>query len=128
MKTYQYTSPENTVVAVIDEDGISRMSVLADKLPGGLTILPYTAPVRVVPPFVEMRQFQLALVEANLFDAVEQAAAAIANVKLRKRALVEFRTAKYIYRNRGLALALKNLMNWTNPQLDALFMAAEDET
>lgn len=41
MKTYQYTSPENTVVAVIDEDGISRMSVMAHSLPEGVEILPF---------------------------------------------------------------------------------------
>lgn len=41
MKTYQYTSPENTVVAVIDEDGISRMSMLASEVPQGAEILPY---------------------------------------------------------------------------------------
>lgn len=44
MKTYQYTSPENTVVAVFDEDGISRMSMLASMVPGGVAILPYVAP------------------------------------------------------------------------------------
>lgn len=45
MKTYQYTSPEQTVVAVIDEDGISRMSGLADALvPEGELVLPYTSP------------------------------------------------------------------------------------
>lgn len=41
MKTYQYTSPENTVVAVIDEDGISRMSMLASALPEGVDVLPF---------------------------------------------------------------------------------------
>lgn len=42
MKTYQYTSPENTVVHVFDEDGISRMSMLASAVPDGAEILPYT--------------------------------------------------------------------------------------
>ncbi len=41
MKTYQYTSPENTVVHVFDEDGISRMSMLASAVPDGAEILPY---------------------------------------------------------------------------------------
>lgn len=44
MKTYQYTSPEQTVVAVIDEDGISRMSMLASLVPEGEAILPYVEP------------------------------------------------------------------------------------
>lgn len=40
MKTYQYTSPEDTVVAVFDEDGVSRMSMLAEAVPEGANILP----------------------------------------------------------------------------------------
>lgn len=46
MKTYQYTSPENTVVAVIDEDGISRMSMLASLVPEGEAVLPYAPPTK----------------------------------------------------------------------------------
>lgn len=46
MTTYQYTSPSNEVVAVIDEDGISRMSMLASLVPEGEAILPYVAPVQ----------------------------------------------------------------------------------
>lgn len=41
MKTYQYTSPENTVVRVFDEDGISRMSMLTTALPEGTSIQPF---------------------------------------------------------------------------------------
>ena len=44
VKTYQFISAENTVVAVIDEDGISRMSMLASALPPGTEVLPYVAP------------------------------------------------------------------------------------
>ena len=44
MKTYQFTSPENTVVAVIDDDGISRMSMLASALPSDTEVLPYVEP------------------------------------------------------------------------------------
>lgn len=44
MKTYQYTSPENTVVHVVDEDGISRMSMLASAVPDGVEILPCAPP------------------------------------------------------------------------------------
>jgi len=35
MKTYKYTDATNTVVHIIDEDGISRMSMLASTLPEG---------------------------------------------------------------------------------------------
>lgn len=41
MKTYQYTSPENTIVAAFDEDGISRMSMLATAVPEGAVIQPF---------------------------------------------------------------------------------------
>ena len=41
MKTYRYTSPANDVVAVIDEDGMSRSSTLASALPEGVEVLPH---------------------------------------------------------------------------------------
>ena len=41
MKKYQYTSPDNTVVAVFDEDGISRMSMLTTAVPEGAVIQPF---------------------------------------------------------------------------------------
>jgi hypothetical protein len=40
VKTYQYTDATNTVAHVIDEDGLSRMSMLASVLPEGVDILP----------------------------------------------------------------------------------------
>ena len=44
MKTYQYTSQDNNVVNVIDEDGVCRMSGLASALvPEGAEVLPYAA-------------------------------------------------------------------------------------
>ncbi len=51
MKTYQYTSPENTVVAVIDWDGISRLSMLVSALPEGTEVLPYTTPPLTIADF-----------------------------------------------------------------------------
>lgn len=44
MKTYRYTDATNTVAAVFDDDGISRMSVLASTLPDGTEILSYVEP------------------------------------------------------------------------------------
>jgi hypothetical protein len=40
MTTYKYTDATNTVVHVIDEDGISRMSMLASALPADTVIDP----------------------------------------------------------------------------------------
>ena len=81
MKTYQYTSPSNEVVAVFDEDGISRMSMLASLVPEGEAILPYVAPPTPVPTSVSPRQIRQALNrvpygEVTLRQAVEAAVAA----------------------------------------------------
>lgn len=40
MKTYKYTDATNAVVHVIDEDGISRMSMLASAVPDGTVVDP----------------------------------------------------------------------------------------
>jgi len=45
MPTYRYTSPENTVVAVVDDDGVSRASMFAAAVPAGQAIEPYASPV-----------------------------------------------------------------------------------
>ena len=44
MKTYKYIDATNTVVHVIDEDGISRMSMMASVLPEGTAVLPADPP------------------------------------------------------------------------------------
>jgi hypothetical protein len=44
MKTYKYTDSTNTVVHVIDVDGISRSSCLASTLEDGAKILPCEPP------------------------------------------------------------------------------------
>lgn len=44
MTTYKYTSPDNTVVHVIDDDGVSRSSCLASALPVDAVIEPADAP------------------------------------------------------------------------------------
>lgn len=46
MKTYRYTDAGSAVVAVIDEDGISRMSMLATGVPEDVQILPYAPPAK----------------------------------------------------------------------------------
>ena len=44
MKTYKYTDSTNQVVHVIDEDDVSRMSMLASALPTGTVIEPADPP------------------------------------------------------------------------------------
>ena len=75
MKTYQYLNAENTIVAVFDEDGISRSSCLASILPPDTVIAPYIAPP-VVLPAVSPRQIRQALTLAGLRASVEAAVAA----------------------------------------------------
>ena len=75
MKTYQYINAENSVVAVYDEDGLSRMSCLASVLPPDTVIAPYITPPPVIAP-VSPRQIRQALTRAGLRTAVETAVAA----------------------------------------------------
>lgn len=44
MTTYKYTDATNTVVHVIDDDGISRSSMLASLVPEGESIIPADPP------------------------------------------------------------------------------------
>lgn len=54
MKTYKYTDATNAVVHVIDEDGISRMSMLASALPPETVIEPADPPP--APDYSAMRK------------------------------------------------------------------------
>ena len=72
MKTFRYTSPENTVVAIIDEDGISRMSMLASALPEGTNILPYVkTPEQIKMEIVDAVQQRLdAFAQTRNYDGI----------------------------------------------------------
>ena len=94
MKTYQYTSPENTVVHVFDEDGISRMSMLSSLVPEGEHIVPYVAPPTLAEPTVRCtrRQGRLALLQAGLLFQVEAMIAGIPDDLARTQAQIEYET------------------------------------
>lgn len=72
MKTFRYTSPANTVVAIIDEDGISRMSMLASALPEGTNILPYVkTPEQIKMEIVDAVQQRLdAFAQTRNYDGI----------------------------------------------------------
>lgn len=125
MKTYRYTSPKNTVVAVIDEDGKSRMSMLASEVPQGAPILPYVAPPTPVPEAVSMRQARLALDDAGLLDGVDAAIAAIPDLRKRRKAKIDWEYAQEVQRHHGLVPVMAQALGMTEAQLDALFIAAE---
>lgn len=74
MKTYQYINKENTVVAVFDDDGVSRESRLASTLPDGTNVLPYVDVTPIVN--VSPRQIRQALTRAGLRSQVESAISA----------------------------------------------------
>lgn len=123
MKTYQYTSPENTVVAVIDEDGISRMSMLASLVPEGKTILPYVAPPTPVPTAVTMRQARLALLGAGLLDDVEAAINALPSPQ-KEAARIEWEYSQEVQRHNGFVSVLAPSLGLTESQLDQMFIQA----
>lgn len=72
VKTYQYTSPQNDVVAVIDADGVSRSSMLASALPEGVEVLPYVPSQAAVPHFVTRAQAIAALIVTGKRAQVQQ--------------------------------------------------------
>jgi hypothetical protein len=82
MTTYKYTSPENSVVAVIDEDGISRMSGLVAIVPEGATIEPADPPPKEVYSCSAWRIRKL-LNALNLRQTVEDIVAQSDNITLK---------------------------------------------
>ena len=81
MKTYKYTDATNTVVHVIDEDNISRLSMMVYVLPGGTEILP-ADPLPLPPPkqFTSLEYLDLFAESEQL--AVVSATMAVPQVKL----------------------------------------------
>lgn len=123
MKTYRYTSPDNAIVAVIDEDGKSRMSMLASEVPQGAPILPYVAPPTPVPEAVSMRQARLALLGAGLLSQVDAAIASLPSPQ-KEAAAIEWEYAQEVQRHNGLVPAMAQALGMTEAQLDDLFMQA----
>ena len=82
MTTYKYTDSTNQVVHVIDEDGISRMSMLASALPEGVDILPADP----APPVIytcSPWQIRKALNAQGLRQQVEDAVMQSDNIELK---------------------------------------------
>ena len=123
MKTYRYTDDTHAVVHVIDNDGVSRMSMLAASVPEGEAILPYVAPAPVVPDSVSMRQARLALLGAGLLSQVDAAIASLPSPQ-KEAAAIEWEYAQEVQRHNGLVPAMAQALGMTDAQLDALFMQA----
>lgn len=69
MKTYKYITDD--VVAVIDEDGLSRMSMLASAVPEGETILPADPIEEPVPQSITFAQLVIGLVAEGWITQAE---------------------------------------------------------
>lgn len=123
MTTYRYTSPANDVVSVVDDDAVSRMSMLASLVPQGAEILPYVAPPAGVPAAVTMRQARLALLGAGLLPTVQAAIASLPSPQ-KEAAEIEFEYAQEVQRNHGLVPAMAQALGMTEAQIDDLFIAA----
>lgn len=124
MKFYQYIDSANTVVAVIDEDRVSRMSMLASAVPEGEYIAPYEAAPVPVPSSVTMRQARLALLGAGLLDSVNLAIDTIVDDMQRKAAQIEWEYAQEVQRSSGLVPLLGQALQLSEQDLDNLFLTA----
>lgn len=119
MTTYKYTDSTNTVVHVIDDDGISRSSCLASILPEGAVIEPYVEPPAPIPTVVPMRQARLALLQSNLLSTVNAAIAAGSEADQ-----ITWEYATEVDRNSPLVANMALALNLTEQDLDNLFTLA----
>ena len=124
MKTYRYTDATNTVVHVIDADGISRGSMLASALPQGTQVLPFVAPPTPVPESVTRRQAKQALLLNGLLDSVQPAIDAIQDATQRALIQIEWDDSQVFERRRPALVALGSALGLSSAQLDALFIQA----
>lgn len=116
---YKYTDSTNTVVHVIDADGISRSSMLASALSEGAEIQPADLPVPVIPSIVSMRQARLALLQAGLLSTVNIAIQAGGEADQ-----IEWEYATEVNRETTLVQNMKAGLNLTEEDLDNLFTIA----
>lgn len=128
MKTYQYTSPENTVVHVFDEDGISRMSMLASAVPDGAEILPCAEPPEPVPQQITRAQGKAALIMQGLWGAALDYVAAIQDQTQRALANVALHDTLTWERSSPFLNAAAAGLGMTDEQLDTLFIQASEIT
>ena len=117
MKTYKYTDTTNTVAHVIDEDGISRSSMLAAAIPADALVEP--ADVPPPPPIapISPRQIRQALTRAGLRSYVE---AAVTNGDQDLQDWWEFATA--FERTNPQVVAMGVALGQTDEQMDALWV------
>jgi len=121
VKTYKYTDATNTVVHVIDEDGISRMSMLASELPEGNVPDPYTPPPPPIPSSVTRFQALAILAAGGYLDTVRTYIATLDQNNVQRLA---WENATDWERSSPTLNALATMLGLTDAQVDELFIAA----
>ncbi len=118
--TYKYLNADRVVVAIIDEDGVSRSSGVAEfVVPPGATIIDPDPVSHPVPASVTPRQFRMALTRAGLRAAVE---AAISAGDQDTKDWYEYSTA--FIRATPVLNAMATAMGKTPADIDNLFFLA----
>lgn len=123
MPTYQYTSPEQIAVHIIDDDGISRSSMLVSALDESVEILPYVPPPPAVPRSVTMRQARLALLGSGLLATVSTTINSLPSPQ-KEAAQIEWEYSQEVQRHNGFVSQLAPLLGLTDEQVDQLFITA----
>ena len=120
VKTYKYTDTTNTVVHIINDDGLSRSScrveAIADWLAAGNTPEPYVTPPPSIPTSLTMKQARRALYQAGYLEQVE------AGVQgMNKPAQIDWEFASTVERGDPLVVTLTAALGLTEVDLDGLF-------
>lgn len=121
MKTYKYIDADNSVCAVFDEDGISRMSMLASALSPDAVIEPYVAPPPPVPSTVSRFQARAALVQSGWFTMVDGFMAALDPQDIRRMA---WEDATTFDRSSATLKAMQQMLGLSEAAMDSLFTLA----
>jgi hypothetical protein len=121
VKTYQYLDADNVVVAVFDEDGISRMSMLASALPEGAVVEPYIAPPPPIPTSVTRFQALATLAAGGYLDTVRTYINTLDPNNVQRLA---FENATDWERTSPTVNALAAMLGLSDAQVDDLFIAA----
>jgi hypothetical protein len=121
VKTYQYTDATNTAAQVFDEDGISRMSMIASALPEGAVVEPYVSPPPPIPQSVTRFQALATLAAGGWLDTVHVYIDALPRTNVTRLA---FENATDWERTSPTVNALAAMLGLTDAQVDELFVAA----
>lgn len=121
MKTYKYTDATNTAVQVFDEDGISRMSMIASALPEGAVVEPYVAPPPPIPQSVTRFQALAVLAAGGYLDTVRTYINTLDPNNVQRLA---FENATDWERTSPTVNALAQMLGLSDAQVDDLFIAA----